>query len=264
MKKIFLFALGVVMASCINVEPQPTFLTLDFEGEQWDDFHTGVATDPYSSNVVANGYSWQAAGSSLSSHAVVDEYGIIRGGMILSSYNSNDIATYGDYSKDLYVYNSSPKSTTTGGGYAGSDNFLVVVGDYNDMASDKVYAEMYFADGYARQIQGCHVNSTTYFLNVAQNGNPSIAAPLGDDDEIIISATGYDSSGAETATVKMTLARKGQYIKQWTSWDLHDLGKVVKVRFNVEGGPMTEWGMTTPKYFAIDNLVVEDFSIPRE
>ena len=93
MKKIFLFVLSVAMTAC-NVEPEPTFLTLDFEGEQWDDFHAGVATDPYSSNVVADGYMWQAAGSSLSSQAVVDEYGIIRGGMILSSYNSNDIATY--------------------------------------------------------------------------------------------------------------------------------------------------------------------------
>lgn len=257
MKKIFLFALGVVMTSCITKD-EPTYLTLDFEGEQWSVIPMSVATDPYSSNVVANGYKWQATDSSLSSQAVVDEYGIIRGGMILSSYNSNDLASYGDYSKDLYVYNSSPKSTTGGGGYGGSDNFLVVVGDYNDMASDKVYAEMFFADGYARQIKGCYVNSTTYFLNVVQNGNPSIAAPLGEGDEIVISATGYDSSGSQTAIVRMTLARKNQYIKQWTSWDLSALGKVVKVRFNVEGGPMTEWGMTTPKYFAIDNIVIED------
>ena len=131
-----------------------------------------------------------------------------------------------------------------------------MVGNYDDFSNGDERAEFFFADGQERKILECQVNSTTYFLNIAQNGNP-FSAPLAEDDRVVISATGYDSSGVETATVTKTLARKGEYIKQWTPWDLSALGRVVKVRFNIEGGPMTEWGMTTPKYFAIDNIAIE-------
>jgi hypothetical protein len=30
------------------------------------------------------------------------------------------------------------------------------------------------------------------------------------------------------------------------------------VKFNIQGGNADEWGITTPKYFAIDNIVVEE------
>ncbi|MBO4994202.1 MAG: DUF4465 domain-containing protein, partial [Alistipes sp.] len=96
-----------------------------------------------------------------------------------------------------------------------------------------------------------------YFLNIAQNGNP-FSAPLAEGDVVEIFATGYDSTGAETATASMVLARKGSYITEWTEWDLSSLGRVAKVRFNIKGGPATEWGMTTPKYFAIDNIAIEE------
>ena len=261
MKKISLFmlCLAVLLTSACNEtdDSRPRSL-VTFEGNEWNTLSAVAYGEPYSSAMVANGYEWRDESSSLSSRALVDyTYGAyIRGGMLISSYNSDDVATYGDYSKDLYVYNSSSQSTTQGGGAEGSDNFLVVVGNYDDYSNGDERAEFFFADGRERKILECQVNSTTYFLNIAQNGNP-FSAPLAEDDQVVISATGYDASGAETATVSMTLARKGQYITEWTPWNLSALGRVVKVRFNIEGGPMTEWGMTTPKYFAIDNIAIE-------
>lgn len=261
MKNISLFVLGLaasLLLACNRVDDSRPRSVVTFEGESWNALSAVAYGEPYSSAMVADGYEWRDEASSLSSRALVDyTYGAyIRGGMLVSSYNSDDVATYGDYSKDLYVYNPLPSSTTQGGGAEGSDNFLIVVGNYDDFSNGDERAEFFFADGKERKILGCQVNSTTYFLNIAQNGNP-FSAPLAEGDQVEISATGYDSSGAETATVKMTLARKGEYIKQWTSWDLSALGPVVKVRFNIEGGPMTEWGMTTPKYFAIDNIAIE-------
>lgn len=261
MKKNFFYVailFLVTLVACSESE-SPVRHTLDFEGEPWTALSATTFGDAYSSSVVANGYEWRDAATTLSSRALVDyTYGAyIRGGMLVSSYNSADIATYGDYSKDLYVYNASSNSTEQGGGADGSDNFLVVVGNYDDYSNGDERAEMFFADGRERKILGCQVNSTTYFLNIAQNGN-LFSAPLSEGDEVQISATGYDATGAETATVTMTLARKDHYIDKWTSWDLQALGSVVKVRFNITGGPMTEWGMTTPKYFAIDNLTIEE------
>ena len=261
MKKILRFTLCsalLALVSCSDSDGPKQYI-LDFEGEQWNALSAVSYGEPYSSNVVSDGYEWRDSTTSLSSRALVDyTYGAyIRGGMLLSSYNSSDVATYGDYSKDLYVYNASSQSPTRGGGYGCSDNFLIVVGNYDDYSNGDERAEMFFADGRARTIKGCYVNSTTYFLNIAQNGN-DFSNPLAQGDEVVIIATGYDSTGAETATAQMTLARKGDYITQWKAWDLTTLGQVVKVRFNIVGGPMTEWGMTTPKYFAIDNIVIEE------
>lgn len=259
MKKIFHFALCslfLALASCSDSE-EPKQYTLDFEGNEWNALSAVSYGEPYSSAVVSNGYEWRDSATSLSSRALVDyTYGAyIRVGAIVSSYNTSDLAAHGDSTQDLYVYNSASQSLTKGGGYGGSDNFLVVIGSWDP--SDDALAEIFFADGVARTIKGCVVNSTAYFLSIAKNGNYA-SAPLGDGDEITISATGYDSAGAKTATAEMTLARKGEFTTQWKAWDLSSLGRVVKVQFDITGGPMTEWGMTTPKYFAIDNIVIEE------
>jgi hypothetical protein len=208
--------------------------------------------------VAAEGYAWRDEKSSLSSRAIIDyTYGAyIQSGILVSSYNSSDIATYGDYSKDLYVYNSASTSPTQGGGADGSDNFLIVLDNYNDQSNGEKRAEMFFADGRARTIKGCYVNSTTYFLNVAENGN-AFSPALGQDDKIILRATGYDRSDKKTSTTELEFARKGSMTKGWKAWDLSPLGEVVKVRFEILGGPSDEWGMKTPKYFAIDDIMVE-------
>ena len=259
MKKISRFALCAVLLASVACtdSDKPKQYTLDFEGNEWNALSAVNYGEPYSSAVVSNGYEWKDSATSLSSRALVDyTYGAyIRVGTIVSSYNTSDLATHGNSTQDLYVYNPASQSPSKGGGYAGSDNFLVVIGSWDP--SDDALAEIFFADGAARTIKGCYVNSTAYFLSIARDGNYA-SAPLGDGDEIVISATGYDSAGAKTATTEMTLARKGEFTTEWKAWDLSQLGKVVKVQFDITGGPMTEWGMTTPKYFAIDNIVIEE------
>lgn len=262
MKRILLLALLFASVGCSDADDSRPRYEINFEGEQWNALSATTAGVSYSSELVANGYEWcaPAEDGSLSSKALVDDtygYAYIRGGMLISSYNSNDIVTYGDYTKDLYAYCDKSASTTKGGGAGGSDNFLIVVGNYDDSSNGDERAEMFFADGRERKILGCLVNSTTYFLNIVQNGNPFSPA-LGEGDEIVISATGYDAAGVEGATVRMSFARKGHYITDWTAWDLSPLGKVASVKFNITGGPSTEWGMTTPKYFAMDNIAIEE------
>ena len=258
MKRLLLFALLLATAACVDTEKN-TYATLDFEGTEWDMLSATTSGHRYSSDVVTNGYSWSDATTCLASEALIDNsygYPYIISGMIVSSYNSADIETYGDYSKDLFVYNAKSTSTTEGGGHNGSKNCLIVVGNYNEVANAHECAEIHFADGKARIVQGCYINSTTYFLNIVKNGNP-FSAPMGEDDEITLSATGYNASGSKTTTVTYSFARKGSYVTNWTAWDLSALGAVVSIKFNLTGGPTTEWGMTTPKYFAIDDITVQ-------
>ena len=259
MKRLFLFALLLATVACTNTDDNTKTIILDFEGAGWNALSATTAGAEYSSDLVTGGYAWMDAGSGLASEALIDDsygYTYIRSGMLVSSYNSAAYATYGDYSKDLYVYNPDSNSTTSGGGYDGSDNFLIVVGNYDETSNGDERAEMHFADGKARKVLGCYVNYTTYFLNIAKNGNPFSPA-LAEGDAIKLTATGYNAIGAETGSAYMTFARWDHFIEDWTAWDLSALGEVVSIKFNITGGPATEWGMTTPKYFAIDNITIE-------
>lgn len=123
--------------------------------------------------------------------------------------------------------------------------------DYGD--SRPIFA---FADGVARTIQSCYINSTCYFLSVAAKGN-ALAPALEEGQDVLIHATGYDAAGKETGTVTMTFASKDKLIKEWTKWDLSSLGKVAKVRFNMTGGPDNGYGFSMPAYYALDDITIE-------
>jgi len=264
MKKIFyIFSLAIAalsLVACNNDDEQAEVktYTIDFEDNLFD---ADVAEIASTWSFVNEGYSWIEPHTSLYHETIFTYdygYAIFGGGLILSSYNSNDLASFGTYEQDLYVYNSKNKDSKKGGGAGGSDTFLIAYGKYEPEADAELdmRPKIEFSDGRAHVIRGCQVNCTTYFLNIAENGNPYSPA-LKDGEEIKIYATGYDEAGREGKTVEMTLARKGKLIKQWTRWDLSALGKVKAIKFNIRGGNTDEWGMTTPKYFAIDDIVVE-------
>ena len=262
MRKFLLLALTFALVACSNDNDEQTKVatyTIDFEDNIFD---ANVAEIASTWSFVKEGYTWIEPQTSLYHEAKFTYdygYAMFGGGLILSSFNSNDPASFGTYEQDLYVYNSKNVNSKKGGGAGGSDTFLIAHGNYEPEVDPELdlRPKFEFTDGKARTIKGCQVNCTTYFINIAENGNPFSPA-LKDGEEIKIYATGYDKSGREGKTAEMTIARKGKIIKEWTSWDLSKLGEVVSVKFNIRGGNADEWGMTTPKYFAIDNIVVEE------
>lgn len=262
MKGLKLFAYLLIAATAFTAcsddkDDNTVVATVTFEGASWTPYVAASVDKTYTGDVATESYVWTDAETSLSSTPLFTDYGEYKffgGGWIVSSYNSNDAAKFGDYTYDLYVYNAGNADAVKGGGRNGSDNFLVGFGNADDDRDNRPVLE--FADGKARTIRGCYINSTCYFLNIAENGN-AFSPALGDDDEVLIHATGYDAAGAETATVSFSFAKKGQLIKSWTAWDLSSLGEVVKVCFSMSGGPSTEYGMTIPTYYAVDDITVE-------
>lgn len=264
MKRFFyIFGLAIVTLSLVacnndnDEQPEVVTYTIDFEDSHLD---PAVAEIASTWSFVKEGYSWIEPNSALYHEAKFTHdygYAMFGGGLVLSSYNANDPASFGTYEQDLYVYNSKNTDSQKGGGADGSDTFLVSYGNYEPDIDPELDMRptIEFSDGKARTIMGCQVNCTTYFINIAENGNPFSPA-LKDGEEIKIYATGYDEAGREGKTVEMTIARKGNIIKKWTSWDLSSLGEVKSVKFNIRGGNTDERGMTTPKYFAIDNIVI--------
>ena len=242
-------------------EPKMNSVVVDFEGAEWNTINATTLGKCYSAEIMTEDYAFPSNPASLSVDVVFSsEYGYsyYAGGFTVSSYNTADLATYGSYDKDLYLYNPRSQNPTKGGGHNGSNNSLVAYGFVGSLVPEAAVGQpiLYFTDGVARTIKGCYIASTSYFVNVAKNGN-SFAEPLGDNDEVKIIAKGYDKSGHETGVVERTFARKGSLIEQWTAWDLSALGEVVEVRFDIWGGPETDYGMTTPKYFAIDDITIE-------
>lgn len=257
MKRFFALALSlaaiILLGSCDKESGQTSSATITFEGSEFIS-----ATKPYSADATPEDYAWQDKATTLSCKPIfVDSYGykLYCGGLTISSYNSKDIERFGSYEYDLYAYNPSNADSKKGGGHNGSDNFAIFCQIEIDPTID-TSPVLAFADGKPRTIKGCYVNSTTYFLNVAENGN-AFSPALGQDDKIILRATGYDRSDKKTSTTELEFARKGSMTKGWKAWDLSPLGEVVKVRFEILGGPSDEWGMKTPKYFAIDDIMVE-------
>lgn len=260
MKKLLFFALALVAVACSDEDndPQREWVTVDFEQ---NNFKQMTATSPSTWGYVTKGYGWTDAATSLQHEAkFTSDYGydMFAGGFVVSSYNTSDVTRFGTYEYDLYAYNAKNADSTKGGGAGGSDTFLISYGNYEPAVDAELDMRptITFKDGRARMVKGCQVNSTSYFVNIAENGNPYSPA-LKDGEEVKIYATGYDAAGREGKTAEMTLARKGKIVKQWTAWDLTSLGEVVSIKFNIRGGNTDEWGMTTPKYFAIDNIVVE-------
>lgn len=176
---------------------------------------------------------------------------------ILSPYNSKNNTAFGDYLHDLYVYHPTHADASTGGGNNGSNRFIVNYG-YSEAAHPE-YGDgrpiFGFDDNIARTVISCYVNSTCYFLNVAANGN-SLSPALGEGEDVILHAMGYDSGDRETGTVTMTFATKDHMITKWTKWDLSALGKIVKLRINMTGGTDNGYGFSLPAYYAIDDITV--------
>lgn len=248
-----LFAAAAMFAGCSENGPDKEIAVVTFEGSAWTPFVASTFDATYSGTVATEDYVWEDGETSLTGPNIFSG-GYFSGGWVVSSYNSNDLTTYGGYDNDLYVYNASSENATTRGGHNSSDNFLIGYGNKSDWGDFR--PSLKFADGKARVVCGCYVNSTCYFLNIAQNGNYSSPA-IGDGQKVEIHATGYDADGNETGTVTMLFAEKGKMITAWTPWDLSSLGEVVEVKFDMTGNVENDYGFAMPTYYAIDDVTVE-------
>lgn len=247
------FAAAAMLASCSEDGPSIETAIVTFEGSAWTPFVASSFDATYSGEVATADYVWEDSATSLTGPNIFSG-GYFSGGWVVSSYNSNDLSAYGDYATDLYVYNPTNENATTRGGHNNSDTFLIGYGNKSDWGDFR--PSLKFADGKARVVCGCYVNSTCYFLNIAKNGNYSSPA-IGEGEKVEIHATGYDAEGNETGTVTMLFAEKDRMITTWTAWDLSSLGEVVEVKFDMTGDVENEYGFAMPTYYAIDDVTVE-------
>jgi len=167
--------------------------------------------------------------------------------------NHTDIETPG-FMNDL--------SAITGGGVHGSATYAV--GYHSSFAPAPPTLEILDAgDGVV--MKGVFVTNTTYpYLSMLDGDD--FAKKFGgedgtDEDWFLLTIHGLSSDGAEVGTVEFYLADlraedpEDDYIlAQWDWVDLTSLGPVAALSFTLSSSDMSEWGMNTPAYFALDDL----------
>ena len=57
--------------------------------------------------------------------------------------------------------------------------------------------------------------------------------------------------------MQVNLVENGQIQTSWKEISLSELGAIRSLSFSMSGSDSSEWGLNTPTYFAIDNIVVE-------
>ncbi|MDR0395258.1 MAG: DUF4988 and DUF4465 domain-containing protein [Tannerella sp.] len=241
--------------------------TVTFEGAYWEPFVAANYNGGTYTNAVHDNYNyplWVDATTQLTTDFPT-WFNNDRGNSIgfdypwiLSSYNTNNISpALGWYQTDLYIYNPDNADATTGGGRNGSNNFLVAFGYMeNGPYSLGDYRPVFkFADGKARTIKSMYINSTLYFLSVVAEGN-SLSPALAPGESVWWEATGIDANGDEIGTIRRTFASYEHVIKEWTEWDISELGPIVALKLNQGGGTDNGYGYSLPAYYAIDDITV--------
>lgn len=198
------------------------------------------------------------------------------GGFIVSNWNykSNIPGKTGDwwysYENQASVYSGTHGSNN--GGYGGSSNFAVMFG-YVDFGNE-LYATMptlNFTSG-SGVIDSMKLCLSSYTYGVIMNGNSfgniGVATPLSSvasgNGYLKLLAYGYNGNTPTNSgnPVSIYLARYSggspvvAPLTTWTNFNLSALGTVTRVEFNIEGNDSGDYGLNTPAYVCMDNIVV--------
>ena len=150
---------------------------------------------------------------------------------------------------------------TPGTGVGGGGNYAVVYDDGVWGNSDVITLPA------PATVHGFYVNNTTYAALSMRDGDmfaKKFGGATGDDpDWFKLTITGKNEAGATVGTVDFYLAdfqftdNAFDYLLDgWTWVDLSTLGNAVKtLEFTLSSSDNGMWGMNTPAYFALDNLL---------
>ena len=185
-------------------------------------------------------------------------------------YGSWDGFTYSNQSDNTTAGWTNQFSAFAGSGANGSSSYAVA------------YVSTYFGNqptitfDSAVNVSGAHITNTTYAALSMTYGDDFAKAFGGasgnDEDWFKLTAYGFDALGNSTGSVDFYLAdyrfsdnSQDYIIQDWTFVDFSSLGAVSKITFNVtssDNNPL--FGLNTPAYFAMDNLIATPVPEPSQ
>jgi len=214
-------------ASTINFEDLTLALNTRFDG-----YGAGATTG-----------SWQSGGASFNTNTFGP-------GWSYSNINDNTTAGF-----------TNQWSAITGSGFGGSGIYAIANSGSPNGAVINLFAPS--------MLSSVHVTNSTYAALSMQNGD-AFAKKFGgvsenDPDFFLLTFTGFsapNASGSVTGSVDFFLAdfrfennSLDYIVDQWTSVDLTGLGAAHSIGLTLTGSDIGQFGLNTPAYVAIDNLV---------
>lgn len=264
MKKILMIlALGAMVAACSpdnngneGAGDEKNRVTLDFEGDSW----TSLIDNPqYNGDLLYKneGYSWYDEATDLSHSVNGGKYGsyYYMGGMAVSNFYSTDYASNKTFMEQLTVY--------AEGAHSGSN--CIVSNGYHSSWSAMGYGDSPVLEfkTEAAYIESAWVANTCYSYASAIGGVNDQTPALTAEQSIWVRATGYtidaDGNEVEGSSLDFFLYKDGkdELNGGWKKWDLSTLGKVNKVKFDVQwNGEGGADAFMHPAYFALDDITV--------
>ncbi len=193
----------------------------------------------------------------------------LNGSTLAGGYTSGGVFFENDYTAAYDVFSGFAASTTTntttpgygnqfsnitGAGAGGSSGFgLAFLGGRIVLPEPQV-------------VQGASFTNTTYAALSMRDGDffsKKFGGPSGSDpDYFRLLVEGIDAGGSSTGTVELMLAdfrfsddSLDSILDAWVFLDLSGLGAVRELHFGFESSDVGAFGINTPTYFAIDDLV---------
>lgn len=185
------------------------------------------------------------------------------GGVSFSNYYDDSFGAYWEG----FAYSTTSDTVTIGPGNqysafatTGSGTYAIAYAGYVEPTT------ISFASGVAPL--SIDLTNTTYaaldMLNGGLFGSKKFGGETGDDEDYFyVTLTGYDAHGNETDTVTFYLAdfrfennALDYIVSDWTTVDLTSLGSDVwSIKLDFYSSDNGDWGINTPTYVALDNLV---------
>jgi len=216
----------------------------------------------FDDNPLAPESHWGGAGSG--------ETGFVSGGV-------NFVHSDGGWSWSGFAYSNMTDTTTAGyenqfsayaGGGAGNSANYAIAALSMDWSSYRVLPVSVVFENVSA-VQGGYFSNTTYTaldMLWGSGFSKKFGGSAGSDaDWCLLTITGKNSAGNITGTVNFYLAdyrftdNGNDYIvNSWEYVDLSGLGAVKSLEFLVSSSDTGSFGMNTPAYFAMDNLIIPE------
>lgn len=140
-------------------------------------------------------------------------------------------------------------STIAGSGANSSSNFA--------LAFDSATVFLHYIGSYQKPKSVMLTNSTWAYYDMLNGSDFSKKFEAGDWFKVIIKGFLGET---ETGSIEFYLAdfrnNKSVIIREWTKVDLKALGTADKITFSFDSSDKGPWGINTPKYVCVDELVV--------
>jgi hypothetical protein len=161
--------------------------------------------------------------------------------------------SYSNHSDTITSGISNQYAAKTGIGFGGSAQYAVVYGENNTVK----------LQGDDNVIEGFYITNSTYAYNTMRDGDAFSKKFTADDkDFFLLTVYGYLDGNKKSDSINYYLAdftsgdpSKSYIVNDWQWLSLRTLGRVDSVSFKLSSSDNGDWGMNTPAYFCMDNLI---------